>query len=71
MIAQHCKDRRFEALHGLGEHGSFLRLAVEREIAGEQDQIGLAIRLREELGQPFVARPSRVNVTGCRHPDHP
>ena len=70
VISKHCDDRRLELVHGLDERRDLSRLAVQRQVACEQDQIRLAGGVREDCGEALVAGPSRMNVSGRCDFDH-
>ena len=70
VIPEHCEDGRVQLLDGLDERGRLVGLAVQRQVAREQDQPGLTRSVREDRGEPLVSRPARVHVPSCRNPDH-
>ena len=71
VISEHCEDRRLELPHGLDERRGLFGLAVQRQVAREQDQPGLTGGVREDRGEALVTRPARVHVSGCRNSGSP
>ena len=70
VVPEDGKNGRLEPLNGLDESAHLLRVAVERQVAGEEDQIGLSPCVREDAYEPLVTRPTGMDVTRCGNPDH-
>jgi hypothetical protein len=43
---------------------------MERQVAGEENEIGLASGVGKDAYEPLVTRPAGVDVTCCGNPDH-
>jgi hypothetical protein len=70
VVPEHREDRRLDRLHGLDEPRHLPGVAVPREIACEEDQVGFSRRISEDRGEPLVAGPAGMDVTCCGNFDH-
>jgi hypothetical protein len=70
VIPEDGEDRHVDLTDCLDERSRLAGLAVQRQIACEQDQVSLAAGVGEDSGEALVSRPSRVDVSGCRDLDH-
>jgi hypothetical protein len=70
VIAEHREDGRRQAPAGVGEHPGLLDLTRRREVAGEQDHVGLVRDALERLHGAPARRLGRVDVAGRRDADH-
>ena len=57
-------DRQLERAARVGEHGRLLRLAVRGQVAGEQDDVGVALQVGERARDPLAQRLGAVDVSG-------
>ena len=62
VVAEHRQDRDVEVAHGVGEDRGLLRLAVRREVAGQQDEVHLTGQ-RAERSRARSRSPSRPKWT--------
>ena len=62
VVPEHGEDRRLDALDGFDERGGLLRLAVKRQVARQQDEVGVSGGIGEDPDEPLVTRPAR---RGC------
>ena len=70
VVSEHRDDRLLDPLDDLGQRPGLLGLAVERQVAREQDQIGFTPDRGEGRRQALVVRAARMDVPGCRDLDH-
>ena len=70
VVAEHGEDRHVELPARSGDHLGLLRLAARREIAGEQDDVGLAAEIRERALDALGAHVRGVDVGCGRNPHH-
>jgi predicted phosphodiesterase len=70
VVAEHGEDRDRQVAARVGEHGRLLRLAGRRQVAREQDDVGLVDDLVEGAQHAFARRLRRVHVARCSDPDH-
>jgi len=71
VVPEDGVDGREQARARVGEDGRLLRVAVGGQVAGEEDQVGLAVDLREGGLDLLAMRLARVDVAGGRDPDRP
>ena len=64
VVAQHGEDRQCQVAARVGEHGGLLGLAVGREVAGEQQQVGALVEPGEGLAHARADRLVAVDVAG-------
>ena len=64
VVAEHRVDGSPESVARLGEHPRLLGVAVGRHVAGKEDQVGLAVDLREGGLDPLSVRLVGMDVAG-------
>ena len=69
VVAEHGDHGHSEVAAGVGEHERLLRLSVRRQIAAEQDQVGLRLHAGEGAHGPLSQRLGAVEVGRGREPD--
>jgi hypothetical protein len=69
VVAEHDDDRHREPRARVHEQLGLLRLAVGREVAGDQHQVGVALERRERSRHLVAVRLADVDVAGGGHPD--
>jgi hypothetical protein len=57
VVPEYGHNGHLRATHGFDERARLARLAVQRQVAGEQDEIRLARSIREHGGEPLVSGP--------------
>jgi hypothetical protein len=70
VVPEYGHNGHLRATHGFDERARLARLAVQRQVAGEQDEIRLARSIREHGGEPLVSGPARVDDSGRCDLDH-
>jgi len=70
VIPEHRDNRHTQAVRRLGERLGLLGLTLRRQIAGEQDEIRLALDGGERLGNTRTGRLGGVQIPGCGDPHH-
>jgi hypothetical protein len=67
VVAEHGEGRRLELLGHVREDGCLLRLAVSREVACEQNQVGVLVRFGEGSLEAGSLLFGAVDVSGRRN----
>jgi len=70
VVAEDGEDRNVEEPARGGEHLRLLRLAARRQIAGEEDDVGLSLELGEGALDSFGADVRGVDVGRCSDANH-
>jgi hypothetical protein len=70
VIPEHGNDRYTEVARRRGKHPRLFGLTVCRQVARQQDEIGLALDGPERLGDSRACRLGGVHVPRCSDPDH-
>jgi hypothetical protein len=70
VVAQNRADGDRQIAARPGDDDSLLGLAMGRQVAGEEDQVGVALDARERLLDAGARRLGRVDVSCSRDPDH-
>ena len=69
VVAEHRDHGDGEVAAGVGEHERLLRLSVRRQIAAEQDQVGLRLHAVEGAHGALAQRLGAMEVGGGGQPD--
>ena len=69
VVAEHRDHGDREVAAGVGEHERLLRLSVRRQIAAEQDQVGLRLHAGEGADGALPQRLGAMEVGGGGQPD--
>ena len=69
VVAEHRDHGDGKVAAGVGEHERLLRLSVRRQVAAEQDQVGLRLHAVEGAHGPLPQRLGAVEVGGGGQPD--
>jgi hypothetical protein len=64
VVSEHGVHGHLERPARIGEHGRLLWLAVRGEVAGEQDDVRLALERRERMRDPLAQGLGAVQVAG-------
>ena len=64
VVPEHGIQGRDQPAARVGEDGRLLRVAVRRQVAGEEDQVGLVVDRRERCLEPLPMGLARVDVAG-------
>ena len=70
VVAEHREDRHVEIPAGHGDHLGLLRLSARGQVAGQEDDVGFAIEVRERALDAIGAHVGRMDVGGCSDPYH-
>jgi hypothetical protein len=66
VVAEHRQHWDREVAHGLDQHHRLLGLVVRRQVAGEDDEVGLVLDVLERLGDVRGVRLRAVDIPGRR-----
>ena len=70
VVAENGEDRNVEIAARVGDDLRLLGLARRREVAREEDHVGLRRDGRERALDAFPRRLGGVQIAGCRDTDH-
>ena len=70
VVPEHGEDRYRERPTGVCEYAGLLDLAGRRKVAGEEDDVGFELHLRECRHDPFPHGLGGVDIARCRDADH-